>query len=798
MRSKISAEELWHGKKNGWLPKHLKEFGRIGIVTILDKKVNKMQEKGKPMVMVGYAKESPAGTYRMWNHVTNRIVSTDSVKWSNFASWEIKEEEKLSKIFKAAKAANQAGLETFDEMEMEQAMNSQGIAQIEPVANAPENMEQVEQAEPAQPAPILRRSTRIAQLEETRAEWERAVMTDGTNKVTGNTTMTPIQLDEGHVIIEPENEGEEPESAGDTANSIFVFNTSLNSDPGEPVTFEQAMAGPKAKWWTASAISEVNNFLGRKTWTFAPKSDAKGRKLVGTKLVFKIKDEADGTLRYKTRIVTLGYMQIPGVDFTEKFSPVATDSSIRIVFALTLFYWDSKGWRNMGLDVEAAFLEGKQVEPMYLKCPKVLAALGFMTYEQLEEYCIRLDGGMYGNVDAALRFFIEFVKVLKKVGMKQCLADPCVFYMRDESDGPKLIAVMTVDDCLLAGKPVDMKWLQDEVAKYFKITREMVVKKHLGIDYEWKRDSKGEIYVQCTMEKKANAIVARLEAFLGRTIKEWRTPGAPSTVLDKNDGEVVHQSEYRSFTGQLMFFGVKIGPKTSNAIRDLARHLINPGESHWMALERVVGYIKGLELKGMNLTKPKDLRLVSMVDADFAKDPMTRRSVGGEIHTLGGCITAFGSRGEKTSSLSTSESEYKSLANGSKEQQFQLMLMREIAYVKLPGILFEDNTGTIFLVKNKQVGARTKHIDVQYHFVRSFCSEDEYGITRGSVEKVDTAENIADIFTKNTDVKTFEYHAMEIDGGFPKLKEKVFGEDGIANALPQTLFGGMSSGNELA
>ena len=166
MRSKISAEELWHGKKNGWLPKHLKEFGRVGIVTILDKKVNKMQEKGKPMVMVGYAKESPAGTYRMWNHVTNRIVSTDNVKWSNFASWEIKEEQKLSKIFEAAKAANQEGLETFDEMDMEHAMDSQGIAQIEPIANAPEYTEQVEQAEPAQPAPILRRSTWIAELVE--------------------------------------------------------------------------------------------------------------------------------------------------------------------------------------------------------------------------------------------------------------------------------------------------------------------------------------------------------------------------------------------------------------------------------------------------------------------------------------------------------------------------------------------------------------------------------------------------------------------------------------------------------
>ena len=119
------------------------------------------------------------------------------------------------------------------------------------------------------------------------------------------------------------------------ANFIFVFNTSLNLDPGKLVTFEQAMAGPNANWWTASVISEVNNFLGRKTWTFVPKSDAKCRKLVGTKLVFKIKDAVNGTLRYKTRIVTLGYMQIPGVDFTEKFSPVATDSSIRIVFGLT-------------------------------------------------------------------------------------------------------------------------------------------------------------------------------------------------------------------------------------------------------------------------------------------------------------------------------------------------------------------------------------------------------------------------------------------------------------------------------
>ena len=46
-------------------------------------------------------------------------------------------------------------------------------------------------------------------------------------------------------------------------------------------------------------------------------------------------------------------MQIPCMDYTEKFSPVATDASIRIVIALILFFWDSKGWRARGVDREA-------------------------------------------------------------------------------------------------------------------------------------------------------------------------------------------------------------------------------------------------------------------------------------------------------------------------------------------------------------------------------------------------------------------------------------------------------------
>ena len=121
------------------------------------------------------------------------------------------------------------------------------------------------------------------------------------------------------------------------------------------------------------------------------------------------------------------------------------------------------------------------------------------------------------------------------------------------------------------------------------------------------------------------------------------------------------------------------------------------------------------------------------------------------------------------------------------------MLLEEIAYVKTPGVLLEDNEGCEFLVKNKQVSSRTKHIDIAMHSIREFCSENVEGITRGAVMRVSSEENTSDICTKNTDVATFKYHEEEIDKGFSRLRQKVF-DSGLAAKLEnQRLLGGMSS-----
>ena len=107
----------------------------------------------------------------------------------------------------------------------------------------------------------------------------------------------------------------------------------------------------------------------------------------------------------------------------------------------------------------------------------------------------------------------------------------------------------------------------------------------------------------------------------------------------------------RSLVGKVMFLATRVGPKICNQIRDLARHMSHPGEQHCVALGRLIGYMKVMKLKGMILRKPVELHTASLIDSDFAKESVTRKSVGGKLR----CLTAFSRKGEKSISNSTAE-----------------------------------------------------------------------------------------------------------------------------------------------
>ena len=120
----------------------------------------------------------------------------------------------------------------------------------------------------------------------------------------------------------------------------------------------------------------------------------KGRRLIGSKWVFKRK--RDG--RYRSRLVALGYTQIPGVDFTDNFSPVVHDVTLRIVLIIWIFFYLDIDQ----MDVETAFLEGilDPSEYVYMSCPNGL-------HLALDE-CLEIRKGLYGLVQSARIFLMRF------------------------------------------------------------------------------------------------------------------------------------------------------------------------------------------------------------------------------------------------------------------------------------------------------------------------------------------------------------------------------------------------------
>jgi hypothetical protein len=90
----------------------------------------------------------------------------------------------------------------------------------------------------------------------------------------------------------------------------IVFSATVTSDPGTPKSVKEALKGAEKEKWTASGVNEVMNFMRRKAWKKVKQSYVEqvlNRRAIRTKTVFKVKHEADGSLRYKTRIVSKNY-----------------------------------------------------------------------------------------------------------------------------------------------------------------------------------------------------------------------------------------------------------------------------------------------------------------------------------------------------------------------------------------------------------------------------------------------------------------------------------------------------------
>ena len=208
-----------------------------------------------------------------------------------------------------------------------------------------------------------------------------------------------------------------------------------------------------------------------------------------------------------------GDVMVPGVDYTESFSPVATETTVRTAIAMAL-YRQNEEWTIEMIDIEAAFLnaELESDRPVYAEWPEGMVELGFITEEEKKEFCIKLTRAMHGGVDVPSLFMKTLCKYLtKEMKMTQSLVDPCLYYWKSKVDEVILMAVVHVDDVLLIGRKTKIEKFKLEIQKRFNISDLGRLKKHLGVWYEWKTDKNGEIYILGSMTKLEDEIVESFE-----------------------------------------------------------------------------------------------------------------------------------------------------------------------------------------------------------------------------------------------------------------------------------------------
>jgi Reverse transcriptase (RNA-dependent DNA polymerase) len=131
---------------------------------------------------------------------------------------------------------------------------------------------------------------------------------------------------------------------------------------------------------------------------------------------------------------------------------------------------------------------------------------------------------MYGNIDAALRFFKKYKGILKDMNFKQSQTDPCIFYKHDENNQLRLMLAIHVDDTIIAGFTKDLEEFLEEFQKHLKIERLGKLKKHLGIWWEWMTEPDGEVYLRASMPKMIEEIRKAHTEATGNELRPAMTP----------------------------------------------------------------------------------------------------------------------------------------------------------------------------------------------------------------------------------------------------------------------------------
>ncbi|XP_019174280.1 PREDICTED: uncharacterized protein LOC109169846 [Ipomoea nil] len=350
------------------------------------------------------------------------------------------------------------------------------------------------------------------------------------------------------------------------------------------------------------------------------------------------------------------------------------------------------------------------------------------------DHVCHLQRSLYGLKQAPRAWFKRLHDFLLTTGFSASKTDVSLFYY--SSDGCQVFLLVYVDDIIMLGNSVTLiNTLLHRLATAFKIRDLGKPSFFLGIE---------------TVDTPDGVILSQrryMHDLLNRAgmvdCKPLATPASTTQPVTPSDEAFDNPTQYRRIVGALQYLTIT-RPDLSYAVNRLCQFMHAPTDEHWGMVKRVLRYVKGTLEYGLRLSPSSTSSVHAYSDSDWAGCPIDRKSTSGYAVFLGSNLISWLSRKQRTVARSSTEAEYKALADVAAEVTWVVSLLRELGlHSGQPSTLWCDNLGATYLCANPVFHARTKHVEIDYHFVRDKVASGDF-----VVNFVSTKDQLADILTK--------------------------------------------------